>query len=884
MRTDTPQPIKLDDYKPPAYLVDHVSLDMHLDPAATVVKSTLSMRPNPVAAEQNAPLKLDGEQIELKQLKLDGRFLNETEYSLGESELVIPGVPEREFTLEAVMICNPDANKALSGLYRSNGVYCTQCEAEGFRRITFFPDRPDVLARYRVRIEAEKGAAPVLLSNGNPVASGELESGRHFAEWEDPFPKPSYLFAMVAGDLACVEDWFTTRSGRRLALRIYVEHGKEDRCDWAMQCLKTSMKWDEEVFGREYDLDIFMIVAVSDFNMGAMENKGLNVFNDKYILARPDTATDQDFINIEAIIAHEYFHNWTGNRITCRDWFQLCLKEGLTVYRDQEFSADVRSRAVKRIADVKALRAHQFPEDAGPLAHPVRPSSYIEINNFYTATVYEKGAEIVRMMRTLIGDDAFRRGMDLYFDRYDGTAATVEDFVSCMREPSGRDFTQFFRWYEQAGTPEVIAQGAWDEARRTFELKLTQATKPTPGQVEKLPYHIPLAIGLVGPDGNDLPLDLEGVGVLNQPVIELTEPTQTFRFRNLAKRPVPSLNRGFSAPIRLKAGLAPSDRLFLAASDSDTFSRWEMSQELARDFIFDAMRAIAEGRRLPEPVQYIEATAATLDDERLEPAFLALMLAPPGEPDLAAEIGSNVDPDLVHAGREHLKASLGRSLYDRLTRLWAGAAEEGEYSPDAQSTGARSLRHAALGLMAAAQPAAGAEEALGHFRMARHMTDEMAALSVLAGLDRPERDTALDEFYAAHCDDSLLVDKWLAINAQVPLPATVEKVRDLMGHPVFDLKRPNRVRALIGTLANANPVAFNRPDGEGYRVVADVVLELDSFNPQVAARLATSFRSWRMLEQVRQEQARQALSRIQDHPKLSRDTAEIVAKCLAGSE
>jgi aminopeptidase N len=882
MRTETPTPIKLEDYRPVAYLVDQVDLDVSLEPHETTVISRLELRPNPDARVPGAPLELDGEQLQLTDLKLDGKPLGRGDYTLGKSRLVVPGVPDRPFRLEITAHCNPQDNKALTGLYRSNGIYCTQCEAEGFRRITFFPDRPDVLSRYRVRIEADREAAPVLLSNGNLVESGSVPGGRHFAVWEDPFPKPSYLFAMVAGDLAFVEDQFVTRSGRRVSLRIYVEHGKQDRCGWAMQCLKTAMKWDEDAFGREYDLDVFMIVAVSDFNMGAMENKGLNVFNDKYILARPDTATDQDYANIEAIIAHEYFHNWTGNRITCRDWFQLCLKEGLTVYRDQEFTADVRSRAVKRISDVKTLRAQQFPEDAGPLAHPVRPSSYVEINNFYTATVYEKGAEIVRMMRTLLGDEPFRRAMDLYFDRHDGQAVTMEDFVACMSEASGRDLTQFFRWYEQAGTPDVVAEGTWDRESRTYELKLSQTTRTIAGQPEPRPLHIPLGLGLVGPDGGDLALDLEGRGVLNEPVIEFTEPTQTFRFRNVAERPVPSLNRGFSAPVRLNAGLSKADQLFIARADSDTFNRWEMSQALARDVILETMRALRHGQSVPEPAEFAQAMAATLDDARLEPAYLALMLAPPSETDLAADVGSNVDPDLIHDARERLKAGLGRSLTDRLERIWADGEDGAEYSPDAESAGRRALRHAALGLLAAADPASGAKRALAHFRQARHMTDTIGALGVLTGLDRPERLEALEAFHAAHADDSLIVDKWLALNAQVPLASTVELVRELCDHEAFDLKRPNRVRALIGTFANANPVAFNRADGAGYRLVAEMVVALDAFNPQVAARLATSFRSWRMLEPDRQRQAKQALEHVTGEPKLSRDTAEIVTRCLSG--
>jgi aminopeptidase N len=560
MRTETPQPIHLKDYQPSPWLIDQVELDVRLDPVETRVVSRLAMRPNPKSPKPGGPIVLDGEALTFGSAGLDGTPLKPEQISFEGGKLTLAGIPSRKVVVEISSTCNPQGNSELSGLYLTNGIYCTQCEAEGFRRITYFIDRPDVLARYRVRIEGDKAACPVLLSNGNLVQSGDIEgSDRHFALWEDPHPKPSYLFALVAGTLAHVADRFTTRSGREVGLRIYVEPGKEDRCAYAMESLKHAMRWDEEAFGREYDLDLFMIVAVSDFNMGAMENKGLNVFNDKYILALPDSATDTDYTNIEGIIAHEYFHNWTGNRITCRDWFQLCLKEGLTVFRDQEFTSDVRSRPVKRISDVRLLRTHQFPEDAGPLAHPVRPSSYIEINNFYTATVYEKGAELCRMLKTLLGPEAFRKGMDLYFERHDGEAAGVEDFVRSMADASGRDLKQFFRWYEQAGTPEVIAEGSYDKARASYTLTLTQTTPATPGQTVKAPFHIPLAIGLVGANGEDLPLKLEGKGLINRQVIELTERTQSFRFTGLKERPVLSVNRGFSAPIKLASNLTDGD-------------------------------------------------------------------------------------------------------------------------------------------------------------------------------------------------------------------------------------------------------------------------------------------------------------------------------------
>src|SRR5262245_1428514 len=582
MNNVSPQTVYLKDYQPVPYLIDAVSLAISLDPEATQVTARLSLKPNKASGQKAAPLVLDGEKLKLETIRIDGKPLYKTHYDVSATSLTIANVPQKPFTLEIVTSCNPKTNTEPSGLYVSNDVFCTQCEAEGFRRITYFYDRPDVTARYRVRIEGPATSCPVLLANGNPGASGAIPgTDRHFAEWDDPFPKPSYLFALVAGDLAHVADSYVTKSGRKVELRIYVEKGKEGRCGWAMESLKTSMRWDEERFGREYDLDIFMIVAVSHFNMGAMENKGLNIFNDKYILALPETATDADYVRIEAIIAHEYFHNWTGNRITCRDWFQLCLKEGLTVFRDQEFTSDIRSRAMKRIADVKRLRADQFPEDAGPLAHAVRPASYIEINNFYTATVYEKGAELCRMMLTLIGRDAFRTAMDLYFERHDGEAATVEDFVRCMADASGRSLDQFFRWYEQAGTPEVTVSETYNAKARTFDLTLEQATRPTPGQPEKLPLQIPLSIGLLGADGEDMPIDIEGVGTLNEPLIELTVPKKTFRFRNVSQRPILSLNRSFSAPIRIKSRASMADQLFLMKTDNDTFNRWEAAQTAA---------------------------------------------------------------------------------------------------------------------------------------------------------------------------------------------------------------------------------------------------------------------------------------------------------------
>ncbi|MEA2968883.1 MAG: aminopeptidase, partial [Alphaproteobacteria bacterium] len=639
MRTEEARPVRLEDYRPPDWVVETVELDVKLDPAATRVRATLALRPNGNGAAP-APLTLDGDALDLRGLKLDGATLPPEQFVATADRLTIAQPPHRPFRLEIETVVDPSANTQLMGLYRSGAIYCTQCEAEGFRRITYFLDRPDVMAVYTTRIEAEKADAPVLLANGNLVASGDLPgTSRHFAVWHDPFPKPSYLFALVGGKLACVEDRFRTMSGRDVTLRIYVEAGKEARCVYAMDSLKRAMRWDETAFGREYDLDIFMIVAVSDFNMGAMENKGLNVFNDKYVLASPETATDSDFERIEAIIAHEYFHNWTGNRITCRDWFQLCLKEGLTVFRDQEFSADARSRAVERISRVRGLRAHQFVEDAGPLAHPVRPRLYHEINNFYTATVYEKGAEVVRMIKALLGPEAFRQGMDLYFTRHDGEAATIEQFVQCFADVSGADFTQFMLWYSQAGTPEVVATGGYDARARTYRLEVAQTVPPTPGQPVKEPMVIPLAIGLVGRDGHDLPLKPSDGRVIERSVLTLTRPAETFVFGDIGEPPVPSLNRGFSAPIKLVANLSADDLRFLAAHDADPFNRWQALQTLATRLLLDNVTNLRAGKPARRDSGLLDALGAVLGDGTLEPAFIALALTLPGESDLAREIG-----------------------------------------------------------------------------------------------------------------------------------------------------------------------------------------------------------------------------------------------------
>ena len=882
MRTENSPTIHLKDYQPPAWMVDHVSLDFYLDPKETRVVSRLDIRPNIGAGKAGQPLVLDGTGLVLRRIAILGRELEQDEYTLTENRLILRDLPAEALTVEIETSCDPQSNTALSGLYRTGDIYCTQCEAEGFRRITYFPDRPDILSKYRVRIEADKQVNPVLLSNGNKVLTGDIKgTGRHFSVWEDPFPKPCYLFALVAGKLARIEDSFITRSGRKVMLEIYVQPGKEDRCDWAMDSLKRAMAWDEEVFGREYDLDVFMIVAVPDFNMGAMENKGLNIFNDKYIMALPETATDNDYANIEAIIAHEYFHNWSGNRVTCRDWFQLCLKEGLTVFRDQEFSADQRSRAVTRIDDVKRLRAQQFPEDAGPLAHPVRPSSYMEINNFYTATVYEKGAEIIRMLQTLIGRKCFRQGMDLYFSRYDGQAVTMEDFIACMSEVSGRALEQFFLWYEQAGTPHVSAEGKYDQSRKSYQLKLTQTTPPTPDGADKKPFHIPVKIGLVDADGNDMELKLRGGEVIGNGVLELRKTSQTYVFENIGQVPVLSINRTFSAPVRLTAHQTFVEKLRLAQHDSDLFNRWEAGQKLGQSIILATMQQMADGAAISDRqcLQYAEMLAEILRDRALEPAFKARMLQLPSETDLAGLIGTDVDPQLIHEGREHVRALVGRQLMDLLQKAWQSDNEPG-FSPDAQSAGRRALNSAALSLIAAGDQTKGSTLACKLFETATDMTSEMAALATLCRLDGNGREEKLEQYYDRHKNDHLLVDKWFMLHAQVPFPETLGRIRELMNHPAFSLNRPNNVRALIGSFAMANPVCFHAPDGSGYELVGDVILELDSINPQVAARLASAFRSWRMLEEGRGELAKGVLERLYEHPGLSKDTFEIIEKSL----
>jgi aminopeptidase N len=882
MRTEEPRPIRLADYRPPDWLIETVDLDVSLHPTASTVRATLKIKPN--ATGTPAPLVLDGDDIRLRALALDGKPLATDSFVATPDRLTIAQVPNRPFTLEIETAVDPTGNTQLMGLYRAGTTYCTQCEAEGFRRITYFLDRPDVMAVYTTRIEAEKSEAAVLLSNGNLVDAGDIPgTSRHFATWHDPFPKPSYLFALVGGNLACVEDSFTTMSGRAVKLAIYVEPGKENRVPYAMDSLKRAMRWDETAFGREYDLDIFMIVAVSAFNMGAMENKGLNVFNDKYVLASPTSATDSDYAGIEAVIAHEYFHNWTGDRITCRDWFQLCLKEGLTVFRDQEFTADQRSRAVERISDVRGLRSHQFVEDAGPLAHPVRPEIYREINNFYTSTVYEKGAEVVRMIRTLIGSALFRQGMDLYFTRHDGQAATVEQFVQCFADVSGRDyFPQFMRWYSQAGTPDIKIAPHYDARAKTLTLDITQTVPPTPGQPDKEPMIIPLALGLIGADGEELPLMLDG-RPLERGVLELTQPNQRFVFSGVTERPVPSVNRSFSAPVKLSLPLDSADLRFLAAHDSDPFNRWQAVQTLAMTLLKYNVAALRAGAPPRQDDGLMAVLRGVLENAKLEPAFMALTLAPPSEADIARELGGDVDPDAVFAARRQLRSAIGTHHREALADTYRRMISPGPYRPDAQGAGRRALKNICLDLLAVTETGEDIARAFAQYQSADNMTDRMAALETLALHDRPERAAALDDFYDRYADDPLIIDKWLALQAAIPEPATLDRVRALTKHPAFSMANPNRVRALIGSFAQVNHTQFNRRDGAGYGFVADIVLALDPKNPQVAARLMGAFRSWRALEATRRGEAEAVLRRVAAVPALSRDVHDIVARSLAES-
>lgn len=893
MRTEQAPTIQRVDYQPLAWVVERIDLHFRLEPAATIVTNRMVCVRNP-AAPADGPIRLWGEALERLSLSVDGvapaaGALREQ----GDLIEVDVGGDARSVMLEVVTRINPQANTTLSGLYLSNGGYFTQCEAEGFRRITCFPDRPDVMARFTVTLDADREACPVLLSNGNLLEQGELPEGRHYAKWEDPFLKPSYLFALVAARLVALEREVETASGRKVLLQVWVEEGNLDRCEHAMDSLVHSMRWDETTFGLELDLDRFMIVAVADFNMGAMENKGLNIFNTKFVLAKPDTATDIDYENVESVVAHEYFHNWTGNRVTCRDWFQLTLKEGLTVFRDQQFSADMlaraagpegaaSARAVKRIDDVRVLRAAQFPEDGGPMAHPIRPDSYQEINNFYTATVYEKGAEVIRMLHTLLGPEGFRNGMDLYFSYHDGRAVTCDDFVDAMAEANGRDLDQFMRWYSQAGTPRLRASGTWDAGAGTYTLNLAQYTPPTPGHDDKLPLVIPVALGLIGPDGHDCPLQLDGEA---QPgattrVLALNAEAHCFRFVGLAAEPVPSLLRGFSAPVMLELDEDDARLAFRMAHDADPFNRWDAAQRYSERIVL----ALAAATAAEVPPAFVAAFRSLLEDDRLDPAFRAQALALPTEGFLLERM-SPADPQALRTALVTVTRHLGGVLADQWLSLFDAMQVPGPYRYHPADAGRRALANLALRYLAAAQHPRGLALAQQRFEAATNMTERFGALAALVLNAGAARDAALQHFHACYRDDPLVLDKWFALQAgawrwSADAESTVEQVRTLMAHPAFSLSNPNKVYALLGTFFRANAGEFHAADGSGHMFWADQVIALDATNPQVASRMARALENWRRYTPALQSSIRPQLERVLAAENLSPDVAEVVGKAL----
>ena len=896
MRTQQGTPIRRDAYQPLAYQVETVDLDFVLDPKATVVSNRMRCVRNPQAAA--GPVVLYGEALACLSVRIDGAAPADGQVRTVEGGLEID-VDADVVVLEIVTRIDPSANLTLSGLYQSRGGYYTQCEAEGFRRITYFPDRPDVMARYTVRLEADAATCPVLLSNGNLLETGTLPGGRHFARWEDPFPKPSYLFALVAADLKALERKVCTMSGREVLLQVWVEARDLDRVGHAMDSLVHSLRWDEEVFGLELDLDRFMIVAVSDFNMGAMENKGLNIFNTKYVLANPDTGTDLDFENVESVVAHEYFHNWTGNRVTCRDWFQLTLKEGLTVFRDQQFTADMMARAsdtpaaaasaraMTRIANVRGLRSGQFPEDAGPMAHPIRPDSYQEINNFYTATVYQKGAEVIRMLLTLLGTEGFRNGMDLYFSYHDGQAVTCDDFVGCMAEANGADLDLFMGWYSQAGTPRLKAVGHYDAASRSYALTLSQHTPPTAGQPDKQALHIPVAVGLIGPDGADLPLQLEGevrsAGTTR--VLELKETSRTWRFSGIEAEPVPSILRGFSAPVILEVDEDDARLAFRMAHDSDPFNCWDAAQRYMERVVLALAADAAAGRRLEVPQAFGHAFRALLVNDRLDPGFVAETLALPSETYLLERM-QPADPAPLRAALIHVSRELGQALQADLLTRYMDLEVEGEYRYHPADAGRRSLRNLCLRYMMAWGGPTAVQLASLQFRTAGNMTERYGALAALVQSDAPERIEALAAFHERYRDDALVLDKWFQLQAgawhwSASAPSTLEQVRALMGNPAFSLSNPNKVYALLGGYFKANAAEFHREDGAGYAFWAEQVIALNRSNPQVASRMARALEGWRKFTPEIQARIRVALEKVAAEEGLSPDVAEIVGKALA---
>ncbi len=868
MKQGQPKTVYLQDYAAPAYNVDALSLVFELGEDATKVTSVANYRRN-TGISADTPLELYGEELELLEIRLNGLPLTENDYTLSDTGISIHNVSAM-CTLEIVTRIYPQDNTSLEGLYKSSGNFCTQCEAQGFRKITYYPDRPDVMSVFTTQILADKEKYPVLLANGNLTGSGNLSDGRHWARWEDPFHKPAYLFALVAGSLLHVEDTYTTGSGRDVTLRIYTEAHNIDKCDHAMQSLKRAMQWDEERFGLEYDLDIYMIVAVDDFNMGAMENKGLNVFNSKLVFASPETATDVDYTNIEAVIGHEYFHNWTGNRVTCRDWFQLSLKEGLTVFRDQEFTSDLHSRPVKRIEDVRMLRTHQFAEDASPMAHPIRPASYMEINNFYTVTVYEKGAEVVRMYQTLLGRDGFRKGMDLYFQRHDGQAVATENFLAAMADANETDLGQFQRWYDQAGTPRIAVGMDYDEAAKTCTLNFRQSCPPTPEAETKQPFLIPVEVGL---------LDSSGKDIIGTQVLRLTETEQSFVFENVLECPVPSLLRGFSAPVKLSYPYSSADLVFLMKHDSDAFNRWDAGQRLAMETMLNMLESYKQGEAFGLDDDFVSAYHAVLTDDSLDYALRAEALQLPSEADIA-EAARSADPAAIHTVREFVCTTLAKAMRLDLENLYEVLQDLGEYSPDAASIGRRSLKNVCLAYLGRIDDAGIHETCHQQYFGAGNMTDSLAALAVLNNISCPQRDEALQHFHDRWQGDSLVMDKWFALQAVSSLPDTLTQVQSLMEHKLFTLSNPNKVRSLIGSFAMRNPLHFHAEDGSGYTFLTDNVLKLDGMNPQIASRMVRPLMNWRHYEPVRSSLMKAQLERIQAHEGLSGDVYEIVSKSL----
>ncbi len=869
----TPATIYRKDYTPYSHDIESVALHFELEGGRTLVRSTLRLQ----ARGEERCLRLDGAEIELLSVVVDGRTLSADEYRIDDTALTLQ-LPQRcELTITTAVA--PAANTALEGIYLSSGNFCTQCEAEGFRRITFYPDRPDVLSVFTTTIVADKEKYPQLLANGNRIDSGEMDDGLHYAVWHDPFPKPCYLFALVAGDLACVRDGFTTVSGREVAIEFYVQHGNENKTAHAVQSLKRAMEWDEQKYGREYDLDLYMVVAVDDFNMGAMENKGLNIFNSKFVLARPESATDMDFVNIEGVIGHEYFHNWSGNRVTCRDWFQLSLKEGFTVLRDQQFTADMTSAAVKRIDDVRMLRAHQFPEDAGPMAHPVRPDSYVEINNFYTLTVYEKGAEVVRMLHTLLGEEGFRRGSDLYFERHDGSAVTCDDFVAAMEAANGVVLQQFRRWYAQAGTPRISISRSYDEGERRYSLTLKQQTPPTPGQEEKGPLHIPLKLALLSQDGSEVPLRLAGEGAApgTVRVLDFTDSEQQFVFEDIHAEPIPSLLRGFSAPVILNADYSDDELAFLMGHESDPFNRWEAGQQLALRVMRRLLAHLRQGRELQLDEGLSLAFGKTLGDAQLDPALAAEALSLPEEA-YVAECETPADPQAIHTVRQFLRRSLAERHRGALQQRYDALNVSGPFSLDADDMARRRLKNLCLAYLSLLDNGQVAEQ---QFSAAHNMTDAMAALDALVDNGHVYGEKALEIFYDSWRYDMLVLDKWFSVQARSGMPDTLKRVENLMEHPDFILSNPNRVRSLIGAFAAGNPARFHDPDGAGYRLLADKVIELDGRNPQLAARLLGPLTRWRGVSDNYQQLMRAQLQRIRGSGVLSKDVYEVVSKSLA---